>query len=135
MEKHLFGGCMVEFDREPTAVWYANYAGWGCDCGHCRNFLKLAKEGTLPAYILNTLSSLGIPPEKATYVSELFTDQTGIHYQFSYRLAGTILEETTPSANEEAGRCCHEPYPYGAPDFPAPHFDLEFYGVLPWILE
>ena len=28
-------------------------------------------------------------------------------------------------------KCCHEPYPYGAPDFPEPHFDLEFYATLP----
>ena len=33
------------------------------------------------------------------------------------------------------GTCCHEIYPYGAPDFPEPHFDLEFYLTLPWTLE
>jgi succinate dehydrogenase/fumarate reductase flavoprotein subunit len=32
-------------------------------------------------------------------------------------------------------RCCHETYPYGAPGFPEPHFDLEFYAVLPWVTE
>lgn len=32
-------------------------------------------------------------------------------------------------------RCCHEIYPYGAPDFPTPHFDLEFWVQLPWILK
>ena len=27
--------------------------------------------------------------------------------------------------------CCHETYPYGAPGFPEPHFDLEFWVRLP----
>lgn len=31
--------------------------------------------------------------------------------------------------------CCHDPYPYGAPNFPEPHFDLEFYATLPWVLD
>ena len=31
--------------------------------------------------------------------------------------------------------CCHEPYPYGAPGFPEPHFDLEFWVTLPWVLD
>lgn len=31
-------------------------------------------------------------------------------------------------------RCCHEVYPYGAPNFPKPHFDLEFWITLPWVL-
>ena len=50
-------------------------------------------------------------------------------------LLGAIL--STP-ANEDRilsdqVRCCHEPYPYGAPDFLTPHFDLEFYVTLPHI--
>ena len=36
---------------------------------------------------------------------------------------------------EDDGHCCHESYPYGAPDFPAPHFDLEFCVELPWVME
>ncbi len=32
-------------------------------------------------------------------------------------------------------RCCHEPYPHGARGFAAPHFDLEFWVTLPWVLE
>ena len=52
--------------------------------------------------------------------------------------AGCITNEDTAKGTiEEWGevRCCHEPYPYGAPDFPAPHFDLEFWVTLPWILD
>ena len=37
-------------------------------------------------------------------------------------------------AQSKGWGCCHEPYPYGAPDFPEPHFDLEFYATLPWVL-
>ncbi|MBQ5682414.1 MAG: hypothetical protein IIV26_02735, partial [Peptococcaceae bacterium] len=77
----------------------------------------------------------GIPPEKATYVCELYTDDEGIHYQFSYRLAGTFEEIFNNTGKQLAYRCGHEPYPYGAPGFPEPHFDLEFYAVLPWVIE
>lgn len=30
------------------------------------------------------------------------------------------------------GRWCHEPYPYGAPGLPNPHFNLESWATLPW---
>ena len=82
---------------------------------------------------MEMLDRFGIPHEKATYVGELYTDNAGIHYQFSYRIAGSILAEPENNGTGNA-RCCHEPYPYGAPGFPLPHFDLEFYEVLPWTL-
>ena len=87
--------------------------------------------------MIEILDALGIPPEKATYVGELFTDEAGVHYQFSYRLAGVIIDspDATADAAQNDIRCCHEPYPYEAPDFPEPHFDLEFYATLPWVLE
>ena len=136
MEQITLYGYQAALDAAATQSWYAAAQEWGCTCGHCRNFLALARQKALPAPILDTLDALGIPPEKATYVGELFTDEAGIHYQFSYRLCGSILSvpEQADSA-PDAGRCCHEPYPYGAPDFPAPHFDLEFFLTLPWVLE
>ena len=33
------------------------------------------------------------------------------------------------------GHCCYETYPYGAPNFPEPHFDLEFFEILPCVVE
>ena len=137
MKKHCFGNYQVELDTEVTAKWYAQFEGWQCECGHCCNFLELAKKKELPKNIIEVLDGIGISPEKATYVCELFTDDTGVHYQFSYRIAGTIIEALNTEAGENwsEGRCCHEPYPYGAPDFPKPHFDLEFYATLPWVLE
>ena len=127
------GGFAVEINCEATDNWYAKAKPWGCDCAHCRNFVALAQHRQLPQSVLALLSELHLPPEKATYVCELYTDEAGIHYQFSYRICGTILSSSADGT--AAGlRCCHEPYPYGAPDFPQPHFDLEFYAVLPWIL-
>ena len=132
-ELELFG-YLVELDLEATRKWYSQTDAWGCSCGHCRNFLEHAKRNTLPGAVSAALKELDIPAEKATYVSELYTDKDGVHYQFSYRLAGTIL--AAPSQEVTAlGRCCHEPYPYGAPNFLEPHFDLEFWVTLPWILE
>lgn len=137
MNIYNLGGCHVELDIEETVKWYETSNGWGCDCSHCRNFLQLAKKRALSKNTLDVLDELGIPLEKATYVGELFTDEEGVHYQFSYRLVGTILDNLgTPSTGYgDVGRCCHEPYPYGAPGFPEPHFDLEFYETLPWVLE
>ena len=47
--------------------------------------------------------------------------------------SGTIKEKIVDI--EGSGRvdfyCAHNPYPYGAPNFPTPHFDLEFWVRLP----
>ena len=126
-------GYQVSMDEKATQTWYASAGEWGCKCGHCRNFLSLAQNRGLPATIIEMLDGLGIPLEKATYVCELYTDDKGIHYQFSYRIAGEILEESVK--NDGKAGCCHDPYPYGAPGFPEPHFDLEFYETLPWVLQ
>lgn len=126
-------GSVVELDREATQAWHQQAGAWNCTCDHCRNFLALAKGRQLPPVVLETLDRLGIPPEKATYVCELYTDENGPLYQFSYRLAGRILEQK--ELEDQPGWCTHEPYPYGAPNFPEPHFDLEFFLTLPWVLE
>jgi hypothetical protein len=125
-------GYQTELDPAATQGWYASAGAWDCPCDDCRNFVKLAKLRALPAPILETLASLGIPPEKATYVGELYTDGAGIHYQFSYRLCGAIRSAPERETDDPYGsRCCHEPYPHGAPGFPTPHFDLEFFATLP----
>ena len=83
------------------------------------------------------LKELNIAPDKATYVCAIIPKDNGRLYQFSYRIAGRILnEDTAKSTVADWGdvRCCHEPYPHGAPGFPIPHFDLEFWVTLPWIL-
>ena len=143
-------GYEVEIDRAATAAWYARAGEWGCGCGHCRNFLALARERRLPSEILDILDKLHIPPEKATYVCELYHDEAwtekGLLYQFSWRVAGQILarppgEDRGPNWGPGAGFAWgelslgHEDYPYGAPDFPQPCFDLECDMYLPWILD
>ena len=134
MKKLTLFGYSVEVNLDATQNWYAQANAWSCSCGHCQNFLTHARRKTLPDVVSAVLGKLNILAEKATYVSELYTDEEGIHYQFSYRIAGSIL--AAPSQEVTAlGRCCHEPYPYGAPNFPEPHFDLEFWVTLPWILE
>lgn len=126
----------VEVDEKATKNWYKNASKWGCECGHCRNFLALAESRQLPSPLLEVLSLLDIPPEKATYVCELYPRDTGHCYQFSYRIAGRVLDEAAPvQYSWGMAGCTHEPYPYGAPDFPCPNFDLEFSVVLPLILK
>lgn len=138
MAEYEFWNFQVEVDEIATRDWYAKSEPWGCDCGHCRNFLKLALERQLPTQVLEMLDRFGIPPEKATYVCEMYLNEGGHCYQFSYRMAGRILcgdETSTSNQDWGGGRCCHEPYPYGAPGFPEPHFDLEFWVTLPWVLD
>ena len=136
MKKQDLFGYQVEIDEKLTKDWYEKSKGWGCDCAHCQNFLLLAKKKELPTEILDILKGFAILPEKPTYVCEITSEEGQILYQFSYRIAGNILEEGTGAKLEWGeARCCHEIYPYGAPDFPEPHFDLEFWVRLPWILK
>ena len=141
-------GYEVEVDGAATRDWYARAEAWGCECGHCRNFLALARARRLPGEILDMLDSLSIPPEKATYVCELYYEddwaEKGLFYQFSWRVAGEIQARSgearggwgSPVERPWGGLALvHEDYPYGAPDFPAPHFDLECQMYLPWILD
>lgn len=133
MEKFELAGFAVEIDRLATKRWYAKAEEWGCECGDCRHFLKLAlaRDGRLPAPVTELLMKLSIPAEKATYVCQITPEGDGDLFQFSYRIAGRILSEGDEKTRADWVRCCHEPYPYGAPDFPEPHFDLEFWVVLP----
>ena len=136
-ERDLFG-FRVEIDEEATRAWYAQADEWGCECGDCRNFLTLARKRALPAPVLEPLEKLGIPPEKATYVCEMYPTEGGHVYQFSWRIAGNILNGGEKAGNPQSwgeGSCLHEPYPYGAPGFPEPHFDLNFFIELPWVLD
>lgn len=113
-------GSLVEIDEKATLAWYESAVPWGCECGDCRKFVSLAEQGQLPCEVTELLDALHIPAAKATYVSLFYEDL----YQFSYRIAGQILKQ-----GPEGGSvlCGHETYPYGAPGFPEPHFDLEFF--------
>ena len=138
MKEYNLFSYQVEVDKKATKEWYSKFKGWRCDCEHCRYFLLLAKKKQLPTLILDTLKEFEILPEKPTYVCEITSDEGKILYQFSYRIAGKIMTEKADTQEKfEWGevRCCHEIYPYGAPDFPTPHFDLEFWVQLPWILK
>lgn len=121
--------CDVEIDAEKTAQWYAQAEDWGCECGDCVRFVELAKDNLLPDQVKACLELLKIPASKATYVCLIDGKRL---YQFSYRIAGDILTDDYESAPWDGiGHCCYESYPYGAPDFPTPHFDIEFWAELP----
>ena len=149
MTEFEWNGYRVEVDEKATRDCYARAEPWGCECGHCRNFLALARERRLPGEILEILDSLSIPPEKATYVCVLGYDESwrekGLLYQISWRMAGTILDRPAGESNgQEWGPLVkrpwggmllgHESFPV-EPDFPMPHFDLDTSLYLPWILD
>ena len=138
MKRLSWAGYTVEADGEATREWYAGAEEWGCDCGHCRNFLALAKERKLPEEILGCLDELGIPPEKCTELSELYDQDGKLPYDLHYRVAGRLLARPPEDAprSENSLWCGDEHfYPYGAEDFPEPCFDLCFSPWLPWVLD
>ena len=150
MTRFSWHGYGAQVDERATRDCYEKAGAWDCSCGHCRNFLALARARRLPGELLAILDSVSIPPEKATYVCELYHEENwrekGLLYELSWRVAGTILDKPAgkdigqdwgpvvelPWSNVMLG---HNDYPYGAPDFPQPHFDLEFTMYLPWVLE
>ena len=135
-EFDLFG-YQVEIDEVATKEWYNKANEWGCDCGDCRHFVALAKKRKLPSAVMEILERFGIAPEKATYVCEIIPEEHKVLYQFSYRMVGNIIKERERDTGDAAdfgwgeAYCTHEPYPYGAPGFSTPHFDLEFWVRLP----
>ncbi|MCI7474267.1 MAG: hypothetical protein MSB10_11440 [Clostridiales bacterium] len=150
MKRLTWEGYTVEVDEEVTRNWYARGSEWGCTCGHCRNFLALARERKLPEEILNILDSLSIPAEKATYVCELYHDENwrekGLLYEISWRVAGVVLQP--PEGKENNGTAWGPPVEFPGfqmmlgheyyniePEFPEPSFDLDISLYLPWVLD
>ena len=137
MGVYTWGEYKVEIDEEATRGWYEKAGEWDCTCGHCRNFVLLARERQLPGEILDLLDKLGIPPEKASYVCELYDKDEKLYYQVNYRVAGWVLKELKkmPSPSDKyALHCGREIAPGTADDFPEPFFDLMLFFWLPWVL-
>ena len=136
MKFDLFG-YQVEIDETATKQWYDKADEWSCNCEDCRHFVALAKKKKFPDAVMEILAQFGISPEKATYVCEIATEEHKVLYQISYRMVGNIVKERNSDTEDAADfgwgelYCTHEPYPYGAPEFPVPHFDLEFWVRLP----
>ena len=127
-------GWRLEVDEEATRRWYQQAENWGCDCGHCRNFLALGREA-IDEEFWPLFDQLGILPEKASYICQIDQEDGDHLYQAQYPLAGRILEQgqeqddlriLTPEEREE---------PDGAEGFPEPRLELELWAWLPWVLE
>ena len=138
MKEYEWGGFRVEIDEETTRDYYSDSIEWDCTCGHCRNFVELARRRELPGDVLELLDKLSILPEKASYVCELYDKDGMLYYEVAYRLSGRILSgrsnKSTPFGDVEA-LCCREIAPGTAEEFPEPWFDVEFYLWLPWVLD
>ena len=149
MTRFSWHGYGAQVDERATRDCYEKAGAWDCSCGHCRNFLALARARKLPGELLDILDGLGIPPEKATYVCELYHDESwqekGLLYQLCWRVAGKITGRPAgaddgptwgprvefPWGGLELGR---ETFPV-EPDFPEPNFDLNVSLYLPWVLD
>ena len=132
-----FFGFEAEVDLETTQSWYAavkRQRRLYDKATDVRNFRAAARKRQLPDFVLEQLDELGIPPQKATYITYVYTDRNGNdRYQFSYRIAGNVLK--VPQKVGRKGACIHERNPIIAPTFPKPHFDVEFYATVPWVLD
>ena len=133
-------GYDLEVDGQATRDWYAQAEEWGCDCGHCRNFLALARGRALPEEILEILDQLHIPPEKTTDLSEFCDEDGKLRYGLRYRVAGRVLKRPPEhgSQSENGLWCMDGPsrfYPCGAEGFPKPCLDLCWEPWLPWVLD
>ena len=138
MSRFSWWGYAAEVDDQATRDWYAGAEDWGCDCGHCRNFLALARERRLPEEILDLLDGLSIPPEKCTELCELYHQDGKLLYDLHYRVAGRLVASPPEGApRSENGLWCGDRqfYPYSGEGFPEPNFDLCFSPWLPWVLD
>lgn len=138
MDVYTWGGFTVEVDGAVTRNWYGTSPVWDCTCGHCRNFVELARRRELPTAVLSLLDKLSIPAEKASYVCELCHKDGRLYYQVAYRLSGRV--RSGPGKGfvpiGDVGIFCGEENAPGTADgFPAPCFDLEFDLWLPWVLD
>ena len=151
MTRFSWYGYEAQVDEQATRGYYEKAGEWDCSCGHCRNFLALARERKLPEELLAILDRLSIPPEKATYVCELYHDkdwqEKGLLYELCWRLPGQILDRPSgencgpnwgpvvkfPWGNIVLGHEC-DPCS-GADDLPKPNFDLICTMHLPWVLD
>ena len=84
-------GELVKKETAPKRYTFLLGKNESCTTAASR-LLELANKKELPKHITEMLDELGIEPKKATYVGELFTDEAGIHYQVSYRIAGIIID-------------------------------------------
>jgi len=130
-------GCQAEIDVDTTRRWYETSPVWDCPCGHCRNFVALARDRRLPEEALSILDELGVPPEKATYVCELYHENGNLLYQVLYRLSGRPVKGEMRHIYPwgEMGLHIDVFEPSSAEDFPPPWFDLELNFWLPWALD
>ena len=142
-------GYGAQVDLETTRSYYAQAPDWDCICGHCRNFVALARALKLPEELLAILDGLSIPPEKATYVCGLDDrdwKEKGVLYEISWRVAGAVVKK--PESRENGGTFWGPPVQLPGfhlmlghatspvkPEFPAPHFDLDVSLYLPWVLD
>ena len=142
---YKWGDIRIEVNEDATQDYYAESMEWDCTCGHCRNFVFLARERLLPGDMLEFLDTLRLPPEKATYVFELNGQEDDLLYRVTYRVVGRIVEN--PNRKEQGKTlalgdermengtilwCSPAEGPTSAKDFPEPCFDITFELNLPW---
>ena len=135
MENYVLDRYRIVFDKEATSDWYQKYKGWDCSCADCQNFLTMVRKGKLPGAVTQMLQTFGLPADKPTYICKLYSSGESQLYQFNYRVAGKILNGPAPceAVNFFRGSAMfgYDPYPWRAPGFPAPCFDLMLYVYLP----
>lgn len=116
---------------------YAKLSIPDCSCENCRNFCLAVRHA--PEALVAFFDSLGLSIEKSANVSSYsFGEKENVLYEGMYHLSGTI--ERIPMCAEPfeiAGASVHfhnnlAMVPEG---FPFPHFQMEVFFRLPWVLD
>lgn len=142
-ERIKIGGWLIEVDREATQAAYLNEHSINtCICDYCQNYFTACRANT--AFLPTTVAffqSLGIAPEKEAEVYDIYANQekTHVFYGGFYHLVGRIIEKAegrdyTP-IDDQFGVTFTEQNSLLSKGFPRPALQMEFTGLIPWVLD
>lgn len=131
------GPCGINVDAEATRACYADgsYGQLSCDCAGCRNFVRAAAY--LPEQLRGYLAALGVAADKPAHLSPMVALENGAKLDYTgwYYVCGTLPPDTAevqlPDCSAQLSADCT----VFKADLPRPLLQLDFYAVLPWVLD
>ena len=135
------GSYTLDVDVEATKCGYAQVPAenCGCGCSGCRNFLQAAAQ--MPEKARTLLTTMGVDPAKFVHISPMCALEGGakLDYLGWYHLCGHIVKGMQGLVDDQL--CDGFSFSFtnqcqmADVDFPRPLIQMDFYAVLPWVLE